>query len=281
MQNDRKTALITGASRGIGKAIALSMARAGFDVAVTARTVKEGEGTIGTPFIGDQRMVLVPGSIETTVDEVRALGRQALGLRLDIMSRDDIDRGVDKVLNEWGHIDVLVNNALYQGPGLMFPFDRFSDEQLEASLTGILSNQVHISRRVLPKMRERGSGMVVCISSAAAIRRPPAGPDKGGWGFVYAAAKSGFHRLAEFIHVEYCDEGIRAFNVEPGYTVTESTRAMLGEDGEMGGGNLQATTPKVTGDVVAWLCTDPEAEKHSGRLVSSPGFFEREGISYP
>ena len=270
-----KVAFVTGASRGIGKAIAISLAKAGYDIVVTARTVTEGTGTVNTPFAADQRVVAVEGSIETTVARIEELGRRAMGIRLDILSREDIDRAVNQVIEQWGRVDVLVNNALYQGPGLMFPFAEFSDQQLQDSLSGILINQVYITRKLLPLMCRQGTGIVVCLSSGAALGPPPAAPDKGGWGFIYAAAKSAFHRLAEFVHVEYRQHGIKAFNVEPGYTVTESMRAMLGNGGELGGGAFTATTPEVTGEVVAWLCTEQEADKYLGQLISSPTFFSK------
>ena len=271
--SDRKVAFVTGASRGIGKAIAISLAKRGFDIAVTARTVSEGEGRVNTPFQSDQRIVEVPGSIASTVAAVEECGRSALGIRLDITKREDIDNAVAEVLDEWGHIDVLVNNALYQGPGLMYGFMNFSDEQLEASVLGNFCNQVHITRLALRSMLERGSGAVICLSSGAAIMPPPAPPDKGGWGFAYAGPKSAFHRIAEFVHVEHRKDGIMAFNVEPGYTVTESTKAMVGDEGLST--SLEATLPEETGEVVAWLLTDPAGGEYSGKLVSSPNFFEK------
>lgn len=277
----RKVALITGATRGIGKACAISLAREGFSVVVTGRTLREGTGTAPVPFQNDPRgTVPVPGSVEATAQAVRELGGEALELKLDILDRASIDAAVDAVLARWGRIDVLVNNALYQGPGLMYGFTDFTLEQLEASLQGSLINQAHITRRVLPGMLAQGGGVVVCLSSAAAVMPPPMAPAKGGWGFAYGAAKSGFHRIAEFLHVEHSDDGILAFNVEPGRTITEATVAMFGDRPEAMG-NLQGTAPSVTGDVVAWLATRPEAKAFAGKLVSSPTFFEKKGIRYP
>ncbi len=106
-----RTALVTGASRGIGRAIALALAGDGYDVAVTARTVTEGTGQFG-----------LPGSLERTVAEIEALGRRALAVPLDLLDRDALVPAVDRVLDTFGHLDVLVNNAIYVSDGGLAPF---------------------------------------------------------------------------------------------------------------------------------------------------------------
>lgn len=276
----RKIAIVTGATRGIGKACALSLARQGFDIVVTGRTQKEGEGTATLPFSREGAQVAVPGSLETTIAAVQALGREALPVRMDVLDRGSIDDVVEQTLKRWGRIDVLVNNALYQGPGLMHAFADFAFEQLEKSVLGNLVNQAYMARKVLPVMIRQGAGYIVSLSSHAAVMPPPAPPGAGGWGFVYGAPKSGFHRIAEFIHVEHAKDGIVAFNVEPGFTVTEATVAMFGANAAADF-SRDATRPETTGDVVAWLVTRPEAIALAGTLISSPGFFRARGISFP
>ncbi len=275
----RKVAFVTGATRGIGKACALSLARSGFDVAVTGRTVKEGDGKVSSASAKDPRELAVPGSIETTVTAVRALGREALGLPLDILSRASIDQAIETVLAAWGRVDVLVNNAIYQGPGLMYRFDEFTQEQLDAALLGTLVNQVHITRRLLPTMIAQGGGTVVCIGSVAGLGPPPVSPAKGGWGFLYGASKSAFHRLAEFLHLEHQGDGIRSFLVEPQMTVTDTMARVFGEGIRSMVAAGRAFTPEVTADVVAWLVTHQEANAYAGRLLSTPTFFRDHGIA--
>ncbi len=277
----RKVAFVTGATRGIGKACALSLARAGFDIAVTGRTLKEGDGKVPSASAKNPKELPVPGSIESTVAAVRALGREAMGVQLDILSRSSIDQALDAVLAGWGRVDVLVNNAIYQGPGLMYRFTEFTQEQLDAALLGTLVNQVHLTRRLLPIMIAQGGGTVVCIGSVAGVGPPPLPPAKGGWGFLYGASKSAFHRLAEFLHLEHKDEGIRSFLVEPQMTVTDTMAAVFGEQIRSLVAAGRAFTPEVTGDVVAWLATHPEANAHAGKLLSTPTFFKDHGITAP
>ena len=274
----RKVAIVTGATRGIGKACALSLARQGFDLVVTGRTQKEGQGTATLPFSRDGQQVAVPGSLETTVAAVQALGREALPVLMDVLDRASMDAVVEQALERFGRIDVLVNNALYQGPGLMHAFADFSFEQFEKSVLGNLVNQAYMARKVLPAMIRQGGGCIVSLSSNAAVSPPPAPPDKGGWGFVYGAPKAGFHRIAEFIHVEHAKDGVVAFNVEPGFTVTEATVAMFGANAAAGF-NRNATTPETTGDVIAWLATRPEARELAGTLISAPDFLGSRGVA--
>jgi 3-oxoacyl-[acyl-carrier protein] reductase len=277
----RKVAFVTGATRGIGKACALSLARAGFDIAVTGRTLKEGQGKVPAASAKNPKELPVPGSIESTVAAVRALGREAMGVQLDILSRPSIDQALDAVLAGWGRVDVLVNNAIYQGPGLMYRFTEFTQQQLDAALLGTLVNQVHLTRRLLPTMIAQGGGTVVCIGSVAGVGPPPVPPAKGGWGFLYGASKSAFHRLAEFLHLEHKDEGIRSFLVEPQMTVTDTMATVFGEQIRSLVAAGRAFTPEVTGDVVAWLATHPEANAYAGKLLSTPTFFKDHGITAP
>src|SRR5437899_4125066 len=121
----RSVALVTGASRGIGKATAIALARAGFDVAIGARTVREGEGRDDSGRAVDRPMA---GSLETTAALVETEGARALPVTMDLLDRPSLAEAVQRVVDEWGRIDVLVNNAIDTGPGSM---DRFEDTTIE------------------------------------------------------------------------------------------------------------------------------------------------------
>ena len=275
-----KVAVITGASRGIGKACALALARRGYRVVVTGRTLEEGKGIVAKPYAADAAAsVTVSGSVGSTVGAIRGGGGEAIGVALDIMSQSSIDAMLDEVLEKWGRIDVLVNNAIYNGAGLMYAFGEFSMEQLEACLRGTVVNQVYITRKVLPAMLERGEGTFFFMGSVAGLGPSPVPVTKGGWGFLHGASKSAFHRIAEFLHLEHAKDGIRSFLVEPQLTVTESSIALFGDAVSNLGGGMQGHPPEVTGEVVAWLATEDRAGRHAGKVLSTPKFFAEHGIA--
>lgn len=214
-------ALVTGASRGIGKATAVALAASGFDVAVTARTVREGQGVDDS----DALRRPVPGSLETTAALVAATGRRALPIPMNLLERASLDAAVQQVFAAWRRIDLLVNNAIYTGPGNMTVFDDTSLDVIEAALSANVVAQVVVIKGVLPHMLQRGSGVVINVTSAVAINGPAAPAGQGGWGCAYAMSKGAFHRLAGILAVEYRERGIRFYNLEPGFVHTERMEA--------------------------------------------------------
>lgn len=262
-------ALVTGASRGIGRATALALARRGLDVAITGRTVHEGDGRVGD--------VPVPGSLERTAAEIEALGRRALPVAMDVMDRASIRHAYETVVDRWGRIDALVNNAPYSGPGTD---DRLLtiDLDLAASVVeGNYLNQLFLVQLALPAMLERGSGTVVSLASGSALVAPPAPAGEGGWSLAYCASKAAFHQLAVVLDVEYRAAGIRAFNLEPGYVVTERTVALGGGD-DTYGRHFRGDPPEVPGEVIGWLVTDPAAARYLGRMVHAQGVCAKLGL---
>ena len=268
-----KVAVVTGASRGIGKASALALARAGYDLVITARTVEEGGGTLNTPFKADMRQVSVPGSLQTTAAEIEKLGRKCLSVKMDILDRASLDSVVTQTMETFGRIDILMNNAIYQGPGLMYLLEDIDLGDVEKIMQGNVYNQLYLTQKIIPIMLQQGGGAVINMTSGSAQMAPPAPADKGGWGFAYAASKSAFHRLAEFINVEYRGQNIRAYNIDPGYTVTEATRAIFGDNKAIDE-RFKANTPEDTAEVVSWLANSDKEGKYTARTVFSATFFK-------
>ena len=267
-----KTALVTGASRGIGKATAVALARAGFDVAFTARTVHEGEGLDDSDSAGRS----VPGSLDTTAALVADAGHRALPVAMDLMDRESVTATADRVYDEWGRLDVLVNNAVHTGPGSMVRFEDTSIEVIETKLQANAVNQVVMIKAVLPRMVEAGGGRIVNVTSAVAITDPPAPAGEGGWGSAYAMSKGAFHRLAGIIAVEYGPLGIEIFNVEPGFVVTERMEVnakAIGLEGRYPG-----APPSVPAAVITWCASSPDASDRNGQTLSAQKFAKDEGL---
>jgi NAD(P)-dependent dehydrogenase (short-subunit alcohol dehydrogenase family) len=200
----------------------------------------------------------LPGSLDETAAIITELGRAALVLPADLLDHGSLDAAAARTLAAFGHIDVVVHNGRYVGPGHM---DRFADtpiellrHQLEANVLGPLV----LNKTFLPAMVERGSGTVMMITSAVAYADPSRAAGEGGWGLGYGISKAAVHRIAGFIDVEYGDKGIRAFNVQPG--MIDAERTML-ESGRFGFGGWGAP-PDVVGAVVAWLATHPDADRY-------------------
>jgi len=256
--------MVTGASRGIGKATALALAEAGLDVAITARTVHEGEGIDDSDSAGRS----VPGSLDTTLGEIEARGARALAVPMSLLDRASLTGAVEAVLAEWGRIDVLVNNAVHTGPGSMTRFEDTTIEMIETKLEANVVSQVILIKAVLPHMVERGDGIIVNVTSAVAISDPPAPAGEGGWGSAYAMSKGAFHRLVGILAVEY--PTLQFHNVEPGFVVTERMEVnakSLGLDGVYPG-----APPTVPASVIAWCATSPAAAELNGQTISAQRF---------
>src|SRR5712691_4544401 len=214
-------ALVTGASRGIGKAIALRLAREGYDVAITARTVHEGEPREHSSTLKNSDTRPLPGSLDATAALIREAGREALPVPADLLDRGSLERAVAGVLDRWGRIDVLVNNGRYIGPGHMDHVLETPLEILDAHLQANVMAPIVLIKLVVPRMLEAGGGAVVNITSAVAYGDPTAPAGSGGWGLGYAMSKGAFHRIAGILAVELGDRGVRAWNVQPGFIATE------------------------------------------------------------
>ena len=258
-------ALVTGASRGIGKASAISLAEAGFDVAIAARTVHEGEGR-------DERNPdeVIPGSLDSTAEAIEATGQRVLPVTLDLLDRESWYAAVDQVLTTWSRVDVLVNNARHQRFDHRARFADVSIETLDLELQGNLLAPVVLSKLVLPGMIERGSGTIINLTSTAGYQNPPGTAENGGWSSSYALAKGGLHRLAGMIAVELGDQGINAFNLQPGFVVGEKNAKRMAQLGAVS--KFVPAPPAAIGPVVAWLATNPEAADINGLTIEGQYF---------
>ena len=273
-RNPNPVAFITGASRGIGKACALHLAKAGFDVALSARSVNPGEPREHSSTVAASNTKPLPGSLLETAQLVEETGRQALMVPADLLDRASLAVAATTVLERWGRVDVLVHNGRYVGPGHM---DRFLDTPLELidrHLEGNVLATLVLNKILLPAMIEQGGGIVINMVSASGYSDPSQPAGEGGWGMGYGVSKGAMQRIAAFLDVELRDQGIRAYNVQPGFIATERIAADMGEFGF----DMKGAPADVVGAVVAWLATSKDAAEFSGTTLEAQFFCHERGL---
>lgn len=275
-QSDTKTqrpvAFITGASRGIGAESAVALAACGYDLAVTARTLEEGERHEHGSWASNTEPL--PGSLAATAARVEAAGGRCLALRSDILQPESVAAAIDACLAHFGRIDLLFNNACYQGPGNMQRILALGAGQMQAIYQGNVFTPTLAVQRVLPGMVARGGGTIINMVSGSAVNNPPAPADQGGWGFAYPGSKAALMRMVPALRVEHPGPGFRFFNVEPGFVYTEVMRA--NNFGEDAAARFKPSHPAEIAEVIAWLATSPAAREFDDKvLVYAPQLLGR------
>lgn len=270
-----KLAFITGASRGIGRETALAFARAGYDVAISARTLEEGERHDHALQDADGKQL--PGSLASTAEAIRALGREAFALRMDLLDERSVEAAAAAVIERFGRVDVLVNNAIYQGSDLNLPFMALERDTLQRVFQGYVMAPFALTRALLPTMLAQGGGTVINVTSGAGETDPPVAAGKGGWGYAYGAGKAVVSRLSGVLAVELGERGIRAFTINPGVVTTEALRATIGDKGVLALRNGSAP-PEVPAAVMCWLATAARAERFQRRTIQAQPFALEHGI---
>ncbi|MDD5093091.1 MAG: SDR family NAD(P)-dependent oxidoreductase [Dehalococcoidia bacterium] len=202
-----KVAIVTGSSRGIGKAIALELARAGADVVVAARTEIEGKK--------------LPGTIHQTASEIRAMNRQALAIKTNLTQEQDIENLVSQALNHFGHVDILVNNAAISTRGTLLevPLNQY-DLLWSVNVRG----PVMCTRAVLPHMIARRSGSIINVSSAISFIAADPDLEKRlgtSTSVAYSMTKAAVNVLTVVLAKEVAPHNITVNAFEPVWTATE------------------------------------------------------------
>ncbi len=200
-----KVAIVTGASRGIGKAIAIELARAGAQVAVLARTVNE-----------RQRKDHLPGTIYMTVEEIERLGGTAIPIRCDISREKDVSEAMAQVNSKYGSVDILVNNA---GVTATQPFLELTIKHWDLLMAVNLRGMFLCTKAVLPQMVERRMGNIINMSSVLAKRITLSIP--------YGASKAAIERFTLGLAREILKYNIAVNALCPDFTATEAVTAFL------------------------------------------------------
>lgn len=201
MQLDGRIALVTGASRGVGRAISVELARRGAELIIAARSVTDSRGTAGT--------------LAETAAEIERVGGSARMIGVDLDDPESIARLADEALAWRGRVDLLVNNAAFMGRAAYHDLEQLDLKNFSRQLSVNLTAPFLLSKLLVPAMRDRG-GVIANITSGAALIGPYDVP-----GIAYGTTKAALNRLTTLLARDLAASGITVFALDPSYTRTE------------------------------------------------------------
>jgi 3-oxoacyl-[acyl-carrier protein] reductase len=243
MELEGKVAIITGGTRGIGKAIVMDLAAQGADIALNYRKSAD----------------LAQEHAET----IRGMGRRALVVQADVSSFDDAQTMVQKVLDELGQVDILVNNAGMNWDGVVW---KMTEEQWDRVISVDLKGTFNYTRAVTPVFREQGSGKIVNITSINGLR--------GKFGQTnYSAAKAGVIGFTKACARELGRSSVNVNAIAPGLIETEMVKEAPDKVREMALAEIvlgRLGLPEEVAYVVTFLCTE-KARHITGQVIQVDG----------
>lgn len=266
-----KVALVTGASRGIGRRTALMLAERGADVVVTARTVEEGS---------------LPGTIGDTAASIEALGRQALAVAADMGREEDLDRLVATVLDRFGGVDILINNAgVTQLESWSSPLAEIPREDWYYQFAVNIHAPFMLTQALAPVMERRGGGRILNVTAGCAevYRLPEEPPFREAIGDfrmaapAYLASKRALDRFGNVVAPELARKNIAIIGVMPGLTASELTVMNVESAGLDGSALISMDIPARFMTYLA-ACENPLA--YTGRLFMAQRELDAMGIDY-
>ena len=197
---DKKVALVTGGSRGIGRACALELGKAGYDVVIN--------------YAGNAE------AAAKTVEDIKALGVNAEAYKFDVSNKEEVDNAIAEIIEKYGRIDVLVNNAGITRDDL---FIRMNEDKWTAVINTNLNSAYYVSKPVVKLMMEQRSGSIVSTTSVVGLYGNPGQAN-------YSAAKAGLVGFTKSLAKELGVRGIRVNAVAPGFIATDMTKDLGNTD---------------------------------------------------
>lgn len=243
-----RTALVTGSSRGIGRAIAQRLAAEGATVAVTARS--------HTPSLSMRAgaAASLPGTIDETVELIEAAGGQAFGIAADLEDAAQRDGLIDAVLDRTGRIDILVNNAGFADYSLV---EQMSLETFDRTVEHYLRVPFILTKSAVQHMRKQGAGWIVNIGSVTGVApvRPYREYNKTAGDVIYASTKAALHRFTQGVAAELLDANIAVNCVGPSTAIRTPGAAQLIPD------SFPTEPVEYLAETVLAMCHLPAAER--------------------
>ena len=239
-----KIAVVTGASRGLGKAMAIALAQEGASVAVAARTVEAGQSPL-------------PGTIHETVSEIGKLGGKATAIRCDVTREEDAEALINQVNKDFGRVDILINNAGITTPE---PFLKLTVKKWDLLMGVNLRGTFLCTKAVLPQMVERKSGHIINISSVLAKRIE--------FSIPYGASKAAIERITLGLAKEMKKYNVAVNALCPDFTVTEAVTTFLKDVDTTGWQD-----PEIWGKYAVMVAAQ-DAGSLTGKILDEPALKE-------
>jgi 3-oxoacyl-[acyl-carrier protein] reductase len=243
-----KTALVTGSSRGIGRAVAQRLSAAGATVVVTARSFQPSASVrAGTA-------TALPGTIGETIELIEEAGGKAVGIAADLENAEQRDQLVAEVVERLGRIDILVNNAGYADYSVV---EQMSIETFDRTVEHYLRTPFVLTKAAVPHMRKQGAGWIVNIGSVTGVApvRPYRDYNKTSGDVIYASCKAALHRFTQGVAAELLDANIAVNCVGPSSAIRTPGASQLIPD------TFPTEPVEYLAETVLAMCHRPAAER--------------------
>ncbi len=263
-----KGAIVIGASRGMGKQMALRLAQEGADVVVAARTER--------PEQSDE-----PGTIHQTAEEIRAIGGRAIPIRVDLSSGADVDAMCRDAIKALGRVDILIHSIQHRGAGYLTMFEDTTIEQIELQIAVNLMSAVRACKLIVPHMKARAGGIIILVTSAAGEHEMPGMPGHASTGLGYPMTKAALTRFMRSLDKEIRQHNIAVIGLDPGFIHSEHVEVgRVGHDYH-GWDSRLALPMDVPAETARYLCTCADPMWYSGKNIKAADFVQEHSLWPP